>query len=106
MTLNDAYRSYIQRPDPGTLNSLFASVSLYASRLASMNLSAPDRDDAAQEAVVAVWTRLGKYDPVRGKFTSWVQCRILSAFSDYRRKGRAQKRGAGWQHVTLADIDL
>lgn len=106
MTLNDAYALYHDHPSADTLNSLFAAVTLYAARMASLNVDYADRDDAAQEAVVQVWTRLDKFDCSRGKFAPWAQAKVLSSFADYRRRGRAQKRGAGWQHVNLTDCEL
>ena len=106
MTVETAYKLYANSADADTLNALFDAITLYASRLASLKLDPSDRDDAAQEAVVYCWRHLSKYDAKRGRFQQWVLAKILAAFSSYRRAKCAQKRGGGWQMVSLLREDV
>lgn len=106
MTVDAAYTLYQTQATPETLNTLFESITLYATRLASTNFAPADRDDAAQEAVVYVWRHLAKFDAKRGRFASWVLAKTLASFSSYKRAKSAQKRGAGFQMVSLLPEDV
>ena len=106
MTVNAAYDLYSALDTADSLNALFTAITLYAHRLASMHLEPQDRQDAAQEAVLYVYRHLAKYDAKRGRFAPWVLAKVLASFGSYRRAKGAQKRGGGWQFVSLVPTDV
>ena len=56
--------------------------------------NAQDRDDVAQEVLLACWKKLPEFDyqPARGRFRSWLSRTIIYTYGNYRSKLNKKKR--------------
>lgn len=71
MTTNEHYQQWLQNPSQGALDGLLGAVQRQAYRQAAIKLS-EHAEDIAQDATIAVWQTISKYDPTRSSFSTWV----------------------------------
>lgn len=64
-------------------------------RLEDARDPAADADDFAQATALAAFRHLARFDPARGKFTTWLALRVRSAIFNARTAAGRQKRGRG-----------
>ncbi len=77
--------------DRRAFDALVVRHGAFALRVATRLLQdAAAAEDVVQEAMVRAWGQAGKYDPRRGRFTTWLYRIVVNLCIDQRRRGRTE----------------
>jgi len=103
--LNTAHKTYLADPSIENANVLFADIARYARALClKRGVSREDAADTAQDAALAVWTKLHQYDPARSAFRTWVHRCTLDQISINRRNSDARLKDTVGQQLDKIPI--
>ncbi|MGD1096340.1 MAG: sigma-70 family RNA polymerase sigma factor [Bryobacteraceae bacterium] len=63
-----------------------------AAAFRALDMAGLDRQDVAQEVILAVWVNLGRFDPFRASLPTFIERVSATKVASILRRGKAQKR--------------
>jgi RNA polymerase sigma-70 factor (ECF subfamily) len=69
----------------------------FALRLAARLVPGAAAEDVAQESMLRAWRQAGRFDPRRGRFTTWLYRIVVNLCLDHRRQSTTESLPEGWE---------